>query len=178
MVTLNIVLTLSFPLPVSQCMQAPELFDILGANTTVGLEEQEFQKASVILLYHLENAICKTPDEIARTYVYVDYLYDLVTTTQLDVTQTEIGRFGQYGRGNIGGMPMGIPHGRTHGGNRGGYKRFRRFGQVRVHHQRPAPIQSIVSLPMDLSFPEEQLDYTLHLISQTYKASTQYKVTS
>ncbi|XP_072029570.1 zinc transporter ZIP12-like [Amphiura filiformis] len=155
------------PVLCKKCLQAQELFNIVGGNVTHGLDEEGFQKACVLLLYHLENAICKAPDEIARAYAYEDYLYDLVTTTQLDVTQTEIGRFRQYGRGVVGGRLVGLSRTKPR-------YRVRRFGQVQVHH-RPVKLQSIVSLPVDLSFVEEQLDYILHLISQTYKATTQYK---
>ena len=154
-----------------QCLQAPELFDIVGANMTTGLQQEEFQKASVVLLYHLENAICKTPEEMVGTYHYVDYLYDLVTTTQLDVTQTVLGRIQAYGPAKTGGRLSDIFPSVD--------KRVPR-GFVRIpglyRRNRPINIQSIMSLPVDLSFAEEQLDYILHLISQTYKATTQYKV--
>ena len=70
-------------------MQANDLFTIIDANRTIGLKEKDFERASIVILHHLGNGICKLPGGSVN-YTYVDYLYDVIRTPAPSSTQFDM----------------------------------------------------------------------------------------
>ncbi len=53
------------------------MFKIIEVDVDIGLKDKDYEKASVVVLYHLDIAECKLPDDIAANFTYADYLEGL-----------------------------------------------------------------------------------------------------
>ena len=65
------------------CLHAEDLFTIVEADVSIGLQETHFERAGVVLLYHLEIRECKLPEDISANLTYSDYLEGLFSVPLL-----------------------------------------------------------------------------------------------
>lgn len=91
--TYQYMAVIQFTIITLQCLDSVDLFRIVDANTSIGLQSADLERASVVLLYHFENGFCKPPETIYANYTYVDYLVDVMTSSPTAESPTTMTSF-------------------------------------------------------------------------------------